>query len=236
VPPTPVPPTPVPPTPVPPTPIPPTPVPPTPIPPTLVPINSSISLTTDKQIYKPGDPQTICYRLTPQDIPFFFRLFESAAGGGFVPLYEGTDNGIGGGDCLGNFRVSQQAIIGAHQFRIEVFINNQLVAARNTNYTVEALASYSMHFDVEGSSFYPGDTIEFCYQLTPQNVPYQVRLLSNNAVVRTWSDNGVNGGDCSTVALSSEASPGQRTLRIEAIINNAVVASDSDTITVLQHY
>jgi hypothetical protein len=213
--------------------VPPTPVPPTPVPPTPIPITYSIVLTTDKSTYDPGEQQTICYRMTPPNVPYSYRILQSD-GGPYVSLWQATDDGVGGGDCLSNFRVSATAPPGGRVYKVEAFINGALVASDTTDYTVKAKAvTYSMNLDVEGSTFHPGETIDFCYELQPNNVPYQARLLNGSTVVRTWNDNGVNGGDCTTVSISRTSTLGQKTLTVQAVINGAVVAQDSATITVV---
>jgi hypothetical protein len=93
--------------------------------------------------------------------------------------------------------------------------------------------SYSMTLTINGTHFRPGDSVGFCYRLSPQNIPYHVRFYNQGALIREWYDNGVNGGDCLHVSVDRQAQPGTRQLTIEAVINGIVVAQDTKFITIL---
>jgi hypothetical protein len=92
---------------------------------------------------------------------------------------------------------------------------------------------YSMTLTTNATQYRPGDTIGFCYRLTPQNIPYHVRFLNQGSVIREWEDNGVNGGDCAEVAVSATSTGGQRRLTVEAYVNGGKVAEASATINII---
>lgn len=51
-------------------------------------------------MFFPGDYLEVCYRLTPQNIPFTVQISRSLRGGPYSVQSVFDDNGIGGGDCI----------------------------------------------------------------------------------------------------------------------------------------
>ncbi|OGH53762.1 MAG: hypothetical protein A3G15_03765 [Candidatus Levybacteria bacterium RIFCSPLOWO2_12_FULL_40_10] len=95
---------------------------------------------------------------------------------------------------------------------------------------------YSLSLNVSPTQVKPGESVTLCYALTPQNIPFHVRLLSSSGgtftLVSEWDDNGIGGGDCIGVKINAGATPGSRQLKVEAIVNNSKVAEETVSITI----
>jgi hypothetical protein len=102
--------------------------------PTPRPTQYSMTLTLDGSQYAPGDTMRICYRLSPENVPYHYVLTQSGAGGSRL-VREGNDNGVGGGDCFSG-QIEQGAPAGPRQFLIEAFVAGQKVAQATADATV----------------------------------------------------------------------------------------------------
>ena len=99
------------------------------------PVNYTLSLTTNRTSVNIGDDLTICYRLSPENVPFQIVVTKTTNG-----VYGGTvldlpDNGVGGGGCVPS-TVGGPA--GTRVYSAQAFVNGQLVASATATITVGA--------------------------------------------------------------------------------------------------
>lgn len=75
--------------------------------------------------------------------------------------------------------------------------------------------------------YYSGDTATLCYNLSPANIPFRLRLTQTAPYQGTplvWDDNGAGGGDCVTLQIGPNDIPAI-TAVLQAFVNNQLVGT-----------
>jgi len=190
-----------------------------------------------------GQGISLCYWLTPSNVPYGVRLFKSTNGSQYELIDQWSDTG--GGDCIDS-TVGSPA--GTRTYLAQAVVNGAVVAEDTTWIQVTGAQSYSFSGTLAGTVGHvgPGDTalmqwtspnspMQLCYHLTPENVPFTVRIsitrgtyyLNQWQGVGSIEDNGVGGGGCLDIAskLVSAWPSGAcyGTLKVEAVIQGTTV-------------
>lgn len=96
-----------------------------------------LSVTVDRgagSTYHGGDPITVCYHMYPENIPYYVRLLRYSLSGINYAMFEGSDNGYGGGDCIHGYVGSPSN--DTRTIRFEAYVGNSFVGAASTYYYV----------------------------------------------------------------------------------------------------
>lgn len=190
----------------------------------------------------------LCYRLSPENVPFEIRISYGIDSGPFSQVFRQNDNGAGGGDCNIYLDLATNASPGTRTVLGRAFINGTEIARATTNATIlsnvitqiavcppycgnASQRSTNASVWTDQPSYPVGGSGSFCWTVSQ---PGWIRITdtdpSGKAVIVV--DRNVDGDGCQLVSFSPPV--GTDTLNLSLYAGSTVIATAQWTYQITQ--